>query len=181
MQVLASLCNRDNNLVLNRKVPLKMTLLYDNEYNQEVMKQSNLKVFGPPKQHIDPTSGQVTIRFRIEDVSKNHQGQSFKVIVAAENNKLGDIAPAYTPVVAIRSKRNKRGRSSAESPRRHMVGPYAHMQHMSVIPPHVSVPPGQFNKPAYKKRYTREDRSPMSPGFRGIADIEKLRECKCYV
>mmetsp|Transcript_7122 Transcript_7122/g.10637 ORF Transcript_7122/g.10637 Transcript_7122/m.10637 type:complete len:775 (+) Transcript_7122:1393-3717(+) len=183
MQVLASLCNKDNNLVLNRKVPLKMTLLYDNEYNQEVMKQSNLKVFGPPKQYIDPTSGQATIRFRIEDVSKNHQGQSFKVLVAAENNKLGDIAPAYTPVVAIRSKRNKRGRSSVESPRRHMgVSPYAHHQHMSMIPPNVSIPgsvpgsvPGQF-KPTYKKRYPREDRSPMSPGFRGITDVEKLRE-----
>ena len=93
MQVLVSLCDKNNCLILNRKLPLSLKLLYDNELNQEVMKQTNLKVLGRSITYIDPGSGQAALRFRIEDVSKNHQGQNFKVSISSDCVIFGNVVP----------------------------------------------------------------------------------------
>ena len=62
------------------------------------------------------SSETMKLRFRIEDVSKNHQGQDFclQLAVAADDS----VAPVTTPAVNVRSKRNKRPRwpSSGDPP-----------------------------------------------------------------
>ena len=166
MQVVASLCDKNNNLIFNRKLPLTLTLLYDNEFSQEVMKQSNLKIMGASKVFIDPDSGQVSLRFRIEDVSKNHQGQNFKILVASECFKYGDVAPATTPPVAVRSKRNKRGRSTAESPLRRRITPGYAQQSIRPALTHVS---------SVDHTLVNDDTSTRK-GFRGTRDTDQLRE-----
>lgn len=91
-----------------RVVPLQLRLLY--ESGTPVLQQSILRLF--PDMRPNMSRGRVSISFRIDDVSKNHQGQSFILEIAPEKQATGqmfqDIAPARTAVIAIRSKRNKR-------------------------------------------------------------------------
>lgn len=92
----------------DRVVPLTVTLLY--ESGATVLNQSILRLF--PDMRPNMTHGRATISFRIDDVSKNHQGQSFLLAIEPEHqdgsSMFQDIAPTRTSVMAIRSKRNKR-------------------------------------------------------------------------
>ncbi|RLN56024.1 hypothetical protein BBJ29_007839 [Phytophthora kernoviae] len=92
----------------DRVVPLDVKLLY--ESGNPVLNQSILRLF--PDMRPNMSHGNVTISFRIDDVSKNHQGQSFMLEVGPEqqdgSSMFQDIAPTRTSVIAIRSKRNKR-------------------------------------------------------------------------
>ncbi|KAK1931848.1 hypothetical protein P3T76_012780 [Phytophthora citrophthora] len=92
----------------DRVVPLDVKLLY--ESGNTVLNQSILRLF--PDMRPNMTHGRVTISFRIDDVSKNHQGQSFMLEIGPEqqdgSSMFQDIAPTRTSVIAIRSKRNKR-------------------------------------------------------------------------
>jgi len=134
--VTAGLYDKDHGLVTGRRVPLKLTLLYDNDNRPiKVMRQSFLKLLGTTRPQIDPTTGTTTIKFRIDDVSKNHQGQGFCVEVAPDANAKGatkDIGPGTTPPVSVRSKRNKRQRTSSGvrsenmSPSREMMQTASH-------------------------------------------------------
>ena len=97
--------------VCNREVRLKCTLLYDNE--QVVMKQDILKLSPDCQQMIDAT-GEAFIRFRIEDVSKNHQGQTFRLKIEADTQHSPmnfDVAYDCSSTISVRSKRNKRART----------------------------------------------------------------------
>ena len=116
MQVRVTLTDKNGDPVSGRKIPLKFTLLYDNGQSLRVMNQGILKVFGPDRQYINPSASTAEVSFRIEDVSKNHQGMSFKLEIAPDSPRTAsDIAPGLSPPVAIRSKRNKRQRSSGSS------------------------------------------------------------------
>ena len=87
------LCGKDGTVIKGQHVPLKVTLLYDNKENTEVMKQrETLRIIGPRKQFIDPDSGESTILFRVEDVSKNHQGNKFKLRIAPDKSRAFDVA-----------------------------------------------------------------------------------------
>lgn len=55
--------------------------------------------------------GSRLIRFRIEDVSKNHQGQDFQIQLNVDGRP--EIAPGISPSITVRSKRNKRCRASS--------------------------------------------------------------------
>jgi hypothetical protein len=92
----------------DRVVPLDVRLLY--ESGNAVLNQSILRLF--PDMRPNMTHGRATISFRIDDVSKNHQGQSFMLEIGPEqqdgSSMFQDIAPTRTSVIAIRSKRNKR-------------------------------------------------------------------------
>ncbi|POM68039.1 Hypothetical protein PHPALM_15851 [Phytophthora palmivora] len=92
----------------DRVVPLDVRLLY--ESGNLVLNQSILRLF--PDMRPNMTHGRATISFRIDDVSKNHQGQSFMLEIGPEqqdgSSMFQDIAPTRTSVIAIRSKRNKR-------------------------------------------------------------------------
>jgi hypothetical protein len=96
--------------VHDRRVQLAVVLLYED--NHEVLRQDILKVTPDSRIFIDET-GTADIRFRIEDVSKNHQNQGFRICIGP-NTKLApinaDISAAISTPVSVRSKRNKRQR-----------------------------------------------------------------------
>jgi len=104
--------------VEDRVIPLQVRLLYEN--GNEVANQHILRLF--PDMRPNMTNGHVVIAFRIDDVSKNHQGQSFVIEIGPEKQEQSlmfqDISPVLTTVIAIRSKRNKRKlTTSRASPR----------------------------------------------------------------
>ena len=119
MVVVASLHDRDGEILKGEQIPLQLGLFYNNEDSPpiKVMKQDILRTIGGAKPVIDETTGKATIRFRVEDVSKNHQGQDFKIEVAVPSKGFKDVAPGFSPAVNVRSKRNKRQRSSMPSGR----------------------------------------------------------------
>jgi len=99
------------NLVKNRALPLKVTLHYDktlnlapltNQNNEEILKLS-------PDSVMTIQDGEASLRVRIEDVSKNHQGQPFVISVGPDPSDPfdHDVHPAYSPSVLVKSKRNK--------------------------------------------------------------------------
>merc|ERR1712238_514695 len=65
----------------------------------------------------DKDTGRGQIRYRVEEVSKNHQGKNFILQLGPDHNVKGykDIAAAFTPAVNVRSKRNKRSRGPSSS------------------------------------------------------------------
>lgn len=80
LKTVASLHTNDNSLVKGTHVPLKIALIYDNKVGSNVLRESEiLKILDSSKHFIDPDTGQCSIKFRLEDVSKNHQGKSMIV------------------------------------------------------------------------------------------------------
>jgi hypothetical protein len=117
-------CAKDaNDQILFQNIPLHLTLCYASTKSLEpspVNNQDLLQILGRAtnKNHrqIDQETGKAKIRFRIEDVSKNHQGQNFVLRVAA--NDSWNINPGFSPPITIRSKRTKR-KSSLTGDREH--------------------------------------------------------------
>lgn len=105
--------NANGTLATGIRAPIRLALRYGDLQSTPVRNQDLLRILGHPKQFIDPDTGTASIRFRIEDVSKNHQGQDFKIAISADSSRFADIAPTYTPAVSVRSKRTKRQRMSA--------------------------------------------------------------------
>jgi len=63
--------------------------------------------------------GLVKVRLRIEDVSKNHQGQNFRVKIAPDTINAPsdcDVMAALSPPITVRSKRNKRRAQAQQQP-----------------------------------------------------------------
>lgn len=115
MDIKVALVDHVNQPVTTRKVPLTVSLEYED--GMKVVKQDILKVARDSQLRID-SSGHAIIRARIEDVSKNHQGQKFRFRVmpnAAEEPLTLDIASHHSTCVVVRSKRNKRQRMSSLS------------------------------------------------------------------
>ena len=108
--VMAAIYDNLHTLARLQTVPFSLTLCYAVTPPIVVNNQEILRVIGgnPNKLEIDKATGHAKIRFRIEDVSKNHQGQDFCVKISASR-----IAPGMTPPVTVRSKRNKRNRLSS--------------------------------------------------------------------
>lgn len=108
MELMVQLVNSSGHLVTDRKVPLKLVLKYEN--NNDVVQQELFKISPECRRYIDDT-GSATIKFRVEDVSKNHQKQSFGIMVAPDvitSPQCADIGSANSTFVDIKSKRNKR-------------------------------------------------------------------------
>lgn len=102
------LVNEKGERVGNRPVPLRVTLLYENEH--PVLKQDILKM-SPDCQRTIDSSGKALLKLRIEDVSKNHQGQAFRLKVEADTAQSPmnfDVAFDLSSTISVRSKRNKR-------------------------------------------------------------------------
>ncbi len=75
LETIANLYGSDGYIAKGIHVPLKISLMYDNEEGSNVLKESEiLRVLDSSRHYIDPDTGQSIIKFRIEDVSKNHQG-----------------------------------------------------------------------------------------------------------
>lgn len=108
------LVNSSGHLVTDRRVPLRLVLKY--ESGQDVSQQELFKISPESRRVIDDT-GSATIKFRIDDVSKNHQKQAFAVMVAADVTAVplnADIGGAISAAVDIKSKRNKRKLDDAD-------------------------------------------------------------------
>mmetsp|Transcript_3435 Transcript_3435/g.8158 ORF Transcript_3435/g.8158 Transcript_3435/m.8158 type:complete len:730 (-) Transcript_3435:500-2689(-) len=121
MEVYASIYDKDGQLKIGEQIVLQPVLCYKVENggptHTPVGNQDVLRILGSNKIVVDKDTGRTRIRFRVEDVSKNHQGQDFLLKVGPESKSktFRDIAPAHTPAVNVRSKRNKRSRNSALS------------------------------------------------------------------
>jgi hypothetical protein len=95
---------------VNRKVPLKITLVYGN--GQEVARQDILKLMDSDKVIID---GRAEIRARIEEVSRTHQNQPFHIRVGPDVNENpldNDVSSVLSSSVVVRSKRNNRKKTA---------------------------------------------------------------------
>lgn len=87
LPTVARLLDHDGNVVKGIHVPLKVSLVYDNEEGSSVLQEDKiLRLLETTKHYIDPDSGLSIIKFRIEDVSKNHQGKSFLSDVVVNPN-----------------------------------------------------------------------------------------------
>jgi hypothetical protein len=117
MEVYAGIYDKDDQLRTGEQIPLHLALCYNTEGGEaaQVSNQEILRILGTSKIVVDKSTGKARIRFRIEDVSKNHQGQDFQLKVSPEPKSKGfkDVAPGYAPSVSVRSKRNKRTRNSS--------------------------------------------------------------------
>lgn len=112
--VKVQLKDKDGRLVRNRRVPLTITLQYDS--GAQVLQQEILKI--SPDSSMSVESGTATIRARIEQVSRSHQGQGFKIFVGPDVDKdplISDISPVVSMAVTVRSKINKKRKQAAMS------------------------------------------------------------------
>ena len=173
MSVEVSLVDKNGEVIRGRRIPLKFTLLYDNDKSLRVMRQEILKVFGPPRQYVNPQTGSMTAQFRIEDVSKNHQGMGFKVEFSPDTSKAtADIAPAFSPQVSIRSKRNKRQRPSQSGHGRSSShGSESFQQSLGTA----SVPTYQSQQPLSRDAMGQQLSLRQQPLLSGAADFMALR------
>ena len=123
MEAVAEVYSHDN-VQHRERVPLRLTLYYSppdgiggSGLHHDLVKVTNQEILrslgSSSKLYTDKSTGKATVRFRIEDVSKNHQGQDFVLQIAPDYRKgFLDVAPGLTPSVSVRSKRNKRQRTS---------------------------------------------------------------------
>eukprot|EP00522_Entomoneis_paludosa_P015027 CAMPEP_0172457494 /NCGR_PEP_ID=MMETSP1065-20121228/22650_1 /TAXON_ID=265537 /ORGANISM="Amphiprora paludosa, Strain CCMP125" /LENGTH=627 /DNA_ID=CAMNT_0013211281 /DNA_START=155 /DNA_END=2035 /DNA_ORIENTATION=- len=103
----------DRNQTFSEHLLLDLKLCYAGENCVSVSNQDLLRRIGADQQfQIDPVTGTGKVRYRVEDVSKNHQGQNFVVRISPGKGSIRDIAPAYTPPVSVRSKRNRQKQKS---------------------------------------------------------------------
>lgn len=108
------LVNSAGHLVTDRRVPLRLGLKY--ESGQDVSQQELFKISPESRRVIDDT-GSANIKFRIDDVSKNHQKQSFAVMVSPDLIAVpqnADVGSVMSSAVDIKSKRNKRKLEDAD-------------------------------------------------------------------
>jgi hypothetical protein len=120
MEVFAGIYDRNDRIRTADNIPLHVSLCYDTDDGGESVRVTNqdiLRTIGTSKMQIEKGAGKTRIRFRVEDVSKNHQGQDFKLEVGPDPKAKGfkDVAPGYTPAVSVRSKRNKRARHTSSA------------------------------------------------------------------
>lgn len=175
MQVRVSLSDKNGDPVTGRKIPIKFTLLYENGQSLRVMNQGILKVFGSERQYINANGSPAIISFRIEDVSKNHQGMAFKLEISADSPRsASDIAPGFSPPVSIRSKRNKRQRSSGSSFGGMRTGSAGSESFRDM---HASTMPSSAASVVSASGATvvTSHQQPQAPTMAGVSDIQALR------
>ncbi|VEU41973.1 unnamed protein product [Pseudo-nitzschia multistriata] len=124
MEVSVAIYDKDGQLKTGENIPLKPVLCYEvgpGAPESKVANQDILRTLGTANLVLDKDTGRTKLRFRVEDVSKNHQGQNFCLKVGPETStkRYKDIAVAFTPPVNVRSKRNKRSRGASN---RHSTG-----------------------------------------------------------
>lgn len=115
-----SLRDAAGEIVRRRKVKLRMTLCYSS--GVEVSREAQ-KILTMPEHFskiISEDTGETDISYRINEVSKGHQSQAFRVLISPDVSTSpmnADIAPCSSTPVEVRSKRNntssKRGRDTA--------------------------------------------------------------------
>eukprot|EP01083_Nonionella_stella_P035206 96168_1 len=110
LEVSAVLLDHEERPVVDRRIRASVCLVYDSIGKDEVKDKSVLKIIAGSVLNVSDT-GHIYVKLRIEDVSKNHQKQPFRVRIGADTGYSpadGDVAPACSSPVEVRSKRNKR-------------------------------------------------------------------------
>jgi hypothetical protein len=115
LKVTVKLINSSDEIVLNRRVHLVVSILYESDDtpvlvpNQEILTLGSQAIIGDP--------GYSTVLFRVEEVSRSHQNQNFIIRLSPDLNrdpKWGDISPVETTPIHVMSKArgssSKRGR-----------------------------------------------------------------------
>jgi len=116
MSVNVGLYDERDQPLRNRRLSLDLTLLYSPSLSP-VMKKDIFRVIGPTEKSALDDNGKTKLDFRIDDVSKNHTGQSFVVKISAKEPNDDIVAPTETPPVSVRSKRTtKRPRTQNRPP-----------------------------------------------------------------
>jgi len=98
---------------IQRKVTLKLTLVYENY--QPVPNQELLKVDASISNKLEMVNGYIGFKFRIEEVSKNHNKQLFRIQVdpdIALQPSNFDVGGFVTDAIEVRSKRSKKQKST---------------------------------------------------------------------
>ncbi len=92
----------DGSISLGDQVSFQISIHYDDADSTRVEDQSILSVIGGYEQNINQETGTALISFRVEDLSKNHQGHDFKLLISADSTRF-DIAPVFSPEFNVRS------------------------------------------------------------------------------
>lgn len=104
IEIYVSLRDHANDIVRGQTIPVKAVLLYDKSY-REVVDQSIL-VSLDSRMVIGP-SGESVLKFRIEEVSRNHQKQLFVIRVVPDTiafPRNSDIGPDSTTPIYVKSR-----------------------------------------------------------------------------
>ena len=133
--------DHNNQIVRNRKVKLKVTLCY---FGGAIVNAQDLLTLSSDSRLMieDHNSnvqiaGETQIKYRINEVSKTHQSQPFCVYISPDTSfspLFGDIAPAYSVPVEIRSKRNNPNKRPRESKQADELSSSEHFNHRVVKP-----------------------------------------------
>ncbi len=108
MRAQVRLLERNGSLGLGRNVIFHVTIHYDDAESTEVLNQKILSVLGGYDQIIRHDTGCVSIRYRVDDLSKNHHGNDFKLLMKADETKHHDIGSSFSPAFTVRSKKHRK-------------------------------------------------------------------------
>jgi ribosome-binding factor A len=112
IKVLVKLIDCQKNLVKERLVPLSVSLVYSS--GQAVQPLSVLSIFNEKdKPLVINSNGSELIKFRVNEVSRNHRKQLFHLLVAPDTSQdplVGDISPATSVAFEVKSKRTSDAR-----------------------------------------------------------------------
>lgn len=126
IDILITLINENYEPIVGHEIPLILTLTYANGENI-TMKSNLLNILPEGSLIIDKHTGKLLKKIRINDISKNHQRQSFRIRVQPDVSKantasvasissssisLFDIAGDESEAIEVRSKRTKRQRDA---------------------------------------------------------------------
>jgi len=106
IEMCINLLDANETNVLNKRVQLRLTLFY--ESGLLVPRQDILKLNHDSKIFIDG-NGSAVIKFRIDEVSRNHQKQRFCIQVSPDTSQYpmaSDVSPDVSHPIEVRSKRN---------------------------------------------------------------------------
>lgn len=111
IKVIAKLVDNKKNQVTSREVPLTVSLIYS---SGQPVPPSVLTVFRESDKPVCiGSNGATLIRFRVNEVSRNHRKQMFHLLVAPDTllrPDVGDISPATSVAFEVKSKRSTEAR-----------------------------------------------------------------------
>lgn len=112
IKVLVKLVDANKNIVKERNVPLAVSLVYSS--GQTVQPTTVLSIFNDKdKPLMVSSSGSELVKFRVNEVSRNHRKQLFHLLVAPDTSQdpsLGDVSPATSVAFEVKSKRTSDAR-----------------------------------------------------------------------
>ncbi len=117
IKVNVKLVDATQQVVTNRQVPLTVNLVYSS--GQIVQPNTVLTIFHEKESKTLSIgeSGTETVKFRVNEVSRNHRKQLFHLLVAADistDQNISDISPATSIAFEVKSKRSSDARKEQQ-------------------------------------------------------------------